>query len=78
MKIANTSDYNQHINLDFKGLKKGFTAMSAEYLHAQHNAENTLDHPDKVKPVRDVIELANLKNVKVEVPAKTFVVYRLK
>lgn len=78
VKIANTSDYNQYVTLDFKGKKLNFTKMTAALLHADRNMENTLDRPDMVKPVKSEKEIKSVADLTVEIPAKTFVVYRLK
>ncbi len=77
VKIANTSDIPQDIKLDFKGFKGDFTTLTSEYLHADANAENTLDNPDIVKPVVESNTISPARNVTVTVPAKTFTVYRL-
>lgn len=77
VKIANTSDKPQEIRLDFKGLKKNFTTLSAETLHAGAKAENTLDNPDKVKPLKRNRVLEKGEPLVLDVPARTFGVYRL-
>lgn len=78
IKIANTSSESQDIKLDFKGLKGKFTSLSSLSLHAGDREENTLDNPDIVKPVLKNASIAPSSTVDVTVPAKTFVVYRLK
>ena len=77
VKIANTSDKPQEIRLDFKGLKKNFTTLSAETLHAVAKAENTLDNPDKVQPLKRNRVLEKGEPLVLDVPARTFGVYRL-
>ena len=67
----------QEIRLDFKGLKKNFTTLSAETLHAGAKAENTLDNPDKVKPLKRNRVLEKGEPLVLDVPARTFGVYRL-
>ncbi len=78
LKIVNTGNYNQTVDLDFKGLKKKFTGYVAELLHADHNAENKLDRQDMVKPEVSEVNIDPAAKLKVEVPAKTFIVYRFK
>lgn len=78
VKIANTSIFNQTVNLDFKGLKKKFTGYSSESLHAAPNAENHLDRQDMVRPVKAEVAIDPTAGVKVVVPAKTFIIYRFK
>lgn len=78
VKIANTSDENQEIKLDFKGYKGKFTNMTSETLHADEKAENTLDNPDLVKPQKSEVSFAPTVTPEVMVPAKTFAIYRLK
>ena len=78
VKIANTSDALQEIKLDFKGFKGNFTHMSNESLHAEADDENTLDNPYLVRPKYSEMELKPTREISVAVPAKTFVVYRIR
>ena len=80
VKVANTSDAPQDLQLDFKGLKKnqGYSQVVVTTLHAEGDAENTLDNQDIVKPVEKTLSLENSKDWNVTLPAKTFAVYRFK
>ena len=53
VKVANTSKEDQTLNIDITGLKKGKALDGGKVLtlHADLEAENTLDNPDIVKPV---------------------------
>lgn len=78
VKVANTSDSPQQINIDLKGLKKGKTLNGGTTLTlaADLKAENTLDNPDIVKPSESAVEATGTK-FDATVGAKSFAVYRL-
>ena len=78
VKIANTSDSAQDIKLDFKGYKGKFSKMTVETLHADEKTENTLDNPDLVKPEKREISIESTSTPVVEVPARTFAIYRIR
>lgn len=81
VKVANTSDTAQELDMDFKGLKKnqGYSSVVITTLHNDNpNAENTLDNQDIVKPVETTATLTNSADWNVTLPAKTFAVYRFK
>lgn len=78
VKIANTSDSAQEIKLDFKGYKGKFSKMTVETLHADEKTENTLDNPDLVKPEKREISIESTSTPVVEVPARTFAIYRIR
>ncbi len=80
VKVANTGDAPQDIQMDFKGLKKnqGYTSVIVTTLHAEGDAENTLDNQNVVRPVEKTISLENPRDLDTQVPAKTFAVYRFK
>lgn len=78
VKIANTSDTDREIKLDFRGLKKKFSNMKVISLHAGDKDENTLDDPDKVKPMESELDIQPSVDPTVTVPTKTFVIYRFK
>ena len=52
--------------------------MSVETLHADEKTENTLDNPDLVKPEKREISIDSTSTPVVEVPARTFAVYRIR
>lgn len=78
VKIANTSDEPQEVNIDIKGFKKGksLNGGQALTLRAGKEDENTLDNPDKVKPTLSEITATGSQFLTVVAPT-TFVVYRL-
>lgn len=78
VKVANTSKENQTLNIDITGLKKGkaLDGGKALTLHADLEAENTLDNPDIVKPVESTVEAAG-REFTATVGPSTFAVYRL-
>lgn len=80
VKVANTGESAQDLQMDFKGLKKnqGYTSVTVTTLHADADAENTLDNQNVVKPVEKTFNLDNPKDWSVSLPAKTFAVYRFK
>lgn len=78
VKVANTSNEPQEVNIDIKGFKKGkeLNGGTALVLHADLKEENTLDNPDKIMPVSTDI-VANGSKFETVVAPSTFVVYRL-
>lgn len=78
VKVANTSKEDQTLNIDFTGLKKGKALDGGKVLtlHADLEAENTLDNPDIVKPVESTVEAAG-REFTTTVGPSTFAVYRL-
>lgn len=78
VKVANTSKEDQTLNIDITGLKKGKALDSGKVLtlHADLEAENTLDNPDIVKPVESTVEAAG-REFTATVGPSTFAVYRL-
>lgn len=81
VKVANTGDTPQDLDMDFKGLKKnqGYNSVVVTTLHNDNpDAENTLDNQDIVKPVEKTLSLSNPSDWTTTLPAKTFAVYRFK
>lgn len=78
VKVANTSKEDQTLNIDITGLKKGKALNGGKVLtlHADLEAENTLDNPDIVKPVESTVEAAG-REFTATVGPSTFAVYRL-
>lgn len=78
VKVANTSKEDQTLNIDITGLKKGKALDGGKVLtlHADLEAENTLDNPDIVKPVESTVEAAG-REFNATVGPSTFAVYRL-
>lgn len=78
VKVANTSKEDQTLNIDITGLKKGKALDGGKVLtlHADLEAENTLNNPDIVKPVESTVEAAG-REFTATVGPSTFAVYRL-
>lgn len=78
VKVANTSKEDQTLNIDITGLKKGKDLDGGKVLtlHADLEAENTLDNPDIVKPVESAVEVSG-REFTTTVGPSTFAVYRL-
>lgn len=79
VKIINTSDASQPVKINFDGLKKGQTIKGVEavsYHSDDLDADNTLDHPEKIVPVSAPLEFDG-KVLEVSVAPKTFMVYVL-
>ena len=81
VKVANTGDKDQELDLNFKGLKKkqGYNSVEITTLHSDNpDADNTLDNQDIVKPSLKKIAIENAQDWTTILPAKTFSVYRFK
>lgn len=78
VKVANTSKEDQTLNINITGLKKGKVLDGGKVLtlHADLEAENTLDNPDIVKPVESTVEAAG-REFNATVGPSTFAAYRL-
>lgn len=80
VKVANVSDSDRQLALNFNGLKKRIKVESCKTLHAGELDENTLDNPGIVAPaVCDVEASAGPKQaMELTIPARSFQVYRIK
>ncbi len=80
VKVANTGDTAQELQIDFKGLKKKqhYSSVEITTLHADNDAENTLDNQEIVKPKVENYNADSITDMNVSIPAKTFAVYRFK
>lgn len=80
VKIANTSDKAQAINLEFKGLKKSEKLGEGKLitLHSDNlDAENTLDNPNAIVPKESAVNIEG-NTLSTEIGAMTFAVYKFK
>lgn len=80
VKIANTSDKAQAINLEFKGLKKSEKLGEGKLitLHSDNlDAENTLDNPNAIVPKEFAVNIEG-NTLNTEIGAMTFAVYKFK
>lgn len=73
VKVGNSLDRQQTVSIQLKGLKK-LTAARQTLLTAKLTDNNSLDHPDNVKPVTQDIT-ANGNSLSVTLPAKSFSVF---
>lgn len=78
VKVANVGETEQPLTIDFKGLKakQPLRTLTMTVLHADDDAENTLDNPDVVVPVTATSEINVTKEWSATIPARTFIVYR--
>ena len=78
LKVVNTSDKSQKLNIEFKGLKKSVSLVNGKCitLHSENSdAENTLDEPNKIVPVEKDINIEkNILNT--EIGEMTFAIYK--
>jgi len=81
IKIANTSDKAQQIDIDLQGMK-GQHAVETLSLHSDEmDAENTLDQPERITPQKgSLTTTADKKAARLSdtLPAKTFRLYKVK
>ncbi len=81
VKVVNTGDEPQELQIDFKGLKKKqrFTSVEVTTLHSDDpDAENTLDNQDIIVPTTRTFSDKDIIDMNVTLPAKTFALYRFK
>lgn len=78
VKVANVGESAQPLTVDFKGLKKkeALKKLTVTTLHADDDAENTLDNQNVVKPVTSTQAINVTKEWSATIPARTFAVYR--
>ncbi|MCI6490554.1 MAG: carbohydrate binding domain-containing protein [Prevotella sp.] len=74
IKVVNISTTAQPIKVTLKGLKKASSAKVVTLTSTDPVAENTLDNPEKIKPVEQTVQL-NGNVLETSVPASTFAVY---
>lgn len=74
VKIVNTSKQPQPVKVTLKGLKKVASAKVISLTSNNPIAENTLDNPDRIKPIEQAINV-NGNILETTVPASTFAVY---
>ncbi len=80
VKVANTSDRKQPINLNIAGMKKKEALKEGRVIKLQSLdpiAENTVDNPNNILPKESKLEVSG-QAVSVELEPKTFAVYILK
>ena len=81
VKVANTSDKTQEVTLNLNGLKGSRSASLTTLQCDNMDAENTLDNPNKIRPVETTAACESKKNATVlsdKLPAKSFRMYKIK
>ena len=81
VKVANTSDKTQEVTLNLNGLKGSRSASLTTLQCDNMDAENTLDYPNKIRPVETTATCESKKNATVlsdKLPAKSFRMYKIK
>ena len=80
VKAANVSDTDRPIDMAFSGVKKnqGYKSVEITTLHADADAENTLDNKNAVTPQTKTMAIDEAQDWTTILPAKTFAVYRFK
>lgn len=79
VKVVNTSDTPQPIDIDFAGMKKNSALTSATvttFTATDMDSENTIANPDLIVPQTATIALDNVRQYSATIPAKTFCIYR--
>lgn len=81
VKVANTSDKTQEVTLNLNGLKGSRSASLTTLQCDNMDAENTLDNPNKIRPIETTATCESKKNATVlsdKLPAKSFRMYKIK
>lgn len=81
VKVANTSDKAQDVTLNLNGLKGSRSATATTLQSDNMDAENTLDNPNRIRPVETTATCVSKKNMTVlndKLPAKSFRMYKIK
>lgn len=81
VKVANTSDKTQEVTLNLNGLKGSRSASLTTLQCDNMDAENTLDNPNKIRPVETTATCESKKNATVlsdKLLAKSFRMYKIK
>ena len=80
VKVANTSDTAQKLDIRFDGMKKKAVLTQGRVItlaSGDLDADNTLDHPDRIVSVEKPLTVGG-QSLEVEIPAHTFSVYIVK
>ena len=80
VKVANTSDQKETLNLKFEGMKKKEALTSGRCItlaSANPDADNTIEHPNTIAPKETTMQVSG-QAVQVELAPNTFAVYILK
>lgn len=78
VKVINTSDQNQTVNLTFAGLKKKDRLTNGKCIlfHSDDmDLDNTVDNPSRITPKESPVKI-NDNKLQADVKAKSFVIYK--
>ena len=75
VKVVNVSDKAQDVKVTLKGLKGVTSAKMVSLSSSDPIAENTLDNPNKIKPVEQTVQMTGKNVLETKVPASTFAIY---
>lgn len=75
VKVVNISDKAQDVKVTLKGLKGVTSAKMVSLSSSDPIAENTLDNPNKIKPVEQTVQMTGKNVLETKVPASTFAIY---
>ena len=81
IKVVNTSETEQPISIQLKGMKGTFTAQTITLSHNEMDDENTLDNPEKIIPRPGTCQVDAGKGASLlldNLPARTFRIYKIK
>lgn len=81
VKIVNTSKATQPVSINLNGMKGSHTATTITLSCTEMDAENTLDQPDRIKPVGGTVQCEAEKAHTIlndSLPAMTFRLYKIK
>ena len=81
IKVVNTSETEQPISIQLKGMKGTYTAQTITLSHNEMDDENTLDNPEKIIPRPGTCQVDAGKGASLlldNLPARTFRIYKIK
>ena len=82
VKIVNTGDQAQSVNLNFDGLNSVSSAEMTTFNSPELTAENTLDEPEKITPKTENVTINSVGKKSTSfaytIPAKTFAMLKIK
>ena len=81
IKVVNTSETEQPISIQLKGMKGTYTAQTITLSHNEMDDENTLDNPEKIIPRPGSCQVDAGKGASLlldNLPARTFRIYKIK
>ena len=82
VKIVNTGDQAQAVNLNFDGLNSVSSAEVTTFNSPELTAENTLDEPEKITPKTEKVEIKGVGKKSTafaySIPARTFAMLKIK